>query len=91
MARINRAPHDGPAGCRQLHRQKHVDPLPRRVAVYGIEGDVGLSRQFLHAARLAFPHPFTGAPVEAESPLPEDLREALERAREGGSAPVRNS
>jgi 23S rRNA pseudouridine1911/1915/1917 synthase len=48
---------------------------------YGIEGDLGLERQFLHAARLAFPHPFTGEPVEAESPLPSDLQAALEEAR----------
>jgi 23S rRNA pseudouridine1911/1915/1917 synthase len=48
---------------------------------YGVEGDLGLERQFLHAARLAFPHPFTGEPVEAESPLPPDLQAALEEAR----------
>jgi 23S rRNA pseudouridine1911/1915/1917 synthase len=48
---------------------------------YGIEGDLGLERQFLHAARLAFPHPFTGEPVEVDSPLPADLEAALERAR----------
>jgi 23S rRNA pseudouridine1911/1915/1917 synthase len=48
---------------------------------YGIEGDLGLERQFLHAARLAFPHPFTGEPVEAESTLPSDLQAALEEAR----------
>jgi 23S rRNA pseudouridine1911/1915/1917 synthase len=49
--------------------------------VYGIPGDLGLERQFLHAARLAFPHPITGEQVEAESPLPEDLAAALDRAR----------
>jgi len=48
---------------------------------YGVEGDLGLGRQFLHAARLAFPHPFTGEPVECESPLPPDLQAALEEAR----------
>jgi 23S rRNA pseudouridine1911/1915/1917 synthase len=48
---------------------------------YGVEGDLGLERQFLHAARLAFPHPFTGEGVEAESPLPGDLQAALEEAR----------
>jgi 23S rRNA pseudouridine1911/1915/1917 synthase len=48
---------------------------------YGVEGDLGLERQFLHAARLAFPHPFTAEPVDFESPLPADLRAALERAR----------
>jgi 23S rRNA pseudouridine1911/1915/1917 synthase len=48
---------------------------------YGVEGDLGLERQFLHAARLAFPHPFSGEPVECESPLPPDLQAALEEAR----------
>ena len=49
--------------------------------IYGVEGDLGLERQFLHAARLAFPHPFTEEPVEADSPLPAELAAALERAR----------
>ncbi len=42
----------------------------------------GLERQFLHAARLAFAHPVTGAAVEAVSPLPADLAGALARARQ---------
>jgi 23S rRNA pseudouridine1911/1915/1917 synthase len=46
---------------------------------YGTAGLLGLQRQFLHATRLAFPHPVTGEPVEVHSPLPEDLREALDR------------
>jgi 23S rRNA pseudouridine955/2504/2580 synthase len=29
---------------------------------------------FLHAAKLALPHPLSGAPVELESPLPLGLR-----------------
>jgi 23S rRNA pseudouridine1911/1915/1917 synthase len=49
--------------------------------VYGVAGDLGLERQFLHSARLAFPHPFTGEPVEAESSLPADLERALAAAR----------
>lgn len=47
---------------------------------YGARGALGLQRQFLHAARLAFAHPVTGAPIAVESPLPGDLRQALERA-----------
>jgi 23S rRNA pseudouridine1911/1915/1917 synthase len=53
---------------------------------YGTGGgdpSLGLTRQFLHATRLAFPHPITGEPIEVNSPLPEDLREALERAETG--------
>jgi 23S rRNA pseudouridine1911/1915/1917 synthase len=49
--------------------------------VYGVGGDLGLERQFLHSARLAFPHPVTGERVETESPLPEDLERALAAAR----------
>ena len=48
---------------------------------YGIAGDLGLERQFLHAARLAFAHPITGAPVDVSSPLPEELAAALDAAR----------
>jgi 23S rRNA pseudouridine1911/1915/1917 synthase len=47
---------------------------------YGTAGALGLERQFLHATRLAFPHPITGARVEVDSALPVDLSEALERA-----------
>jgi 23S rRNA pseudouridine1911/1915/1917 synthase len=48
----------------------------------GRDSILGLERQFLHAARLAFEHPFTGAPVEVISPLPSDLQRALARAEE---------
>jgi 23S rRNA pseudouridine1911/1915/1917 synthase len=48
---------------------------------YGRPGVYGLERQFLHAERLALAHPVTGAPLEVRSPLPEDLRAALKRAR----------
>ena len=46
--------------------------------VYGVP-EPGLGRQFLHAAKLAFTHPFTGERVEAESPLPEDLAAFLDQ------------
>jgi 23S rRNA pseudouridine1911/1915/1917 synthase len=49
--------------------------------VYGVPGDLGLERQFLHSARLAFTHPFTGTRVDADSPLPPDLEAALAAAR----------
>jgi len=48
---------------------------------YGRAGDLGLERQFLHAARLAFEHPFTGEPVDVTSPLPADLGESLATLR----------
>lgn len=40
-----------------------------------------LGRQALHAWRLAFPHPRTGTRLELESPLPADMRAALEQLR----------
>ncbi len=51
---------------------------------YGVPGgQIGLRRQFLHAARLAFEHPADGRRLELTSELPPDLAEALERARAG--------
>jgi 23S rRNA pseudouridine1911/1915/1917 synthase len=44
---------------------------------YGRPGVLGLERQFLHAARLAFDHPFTGERIDVSSELPDDLRQAL--------------
>jgi len=49
---------------------------------YGVIGRYGLRRQFLHAARLTFEHPVTGASVDVRSELPDDLAAALRRARE---------
>ncbi len=50
---------------------------------YGTRGELGLSRQFLHAARLAFEHPVTGAPIDVSSSLPADLVAALALAEAG--------
>jgi 23S rRNA pseudouridine1911/1915/1917 synthase len=47
---------------------------------YGEASRYGLRRQFLHAARLAFPHPVTGAEIDVRSELPGDLVAALRRA-----------
>ena len=44
---------------------------------YGGPMAYGLSRQFLHAARLAFAHPVTGEAIDVRSPLPDDLAAAL--------------
>jgi 23S rRNA pseudouridine1911/1915/1917 synthase len=46
---------------------------------YGGRGLAGLERQFLHSARLRFPHPETGVPLERRSALPGDLQAALDR------------
>jgi 23S rRNA pseudouridine1911/1915/1917 synthase len=46
--------------------------------VYGT-ADPELGRQFLHAAELAFPHPFDGSTVDARSELPPALQAYLAR------------
>jgi 23S rRNA pseudouridine1911/1915/1917 synthase len=63
----------------------HLEAIDLPVAgdpIYGVRGDLGLERQFLHAARLAFEHPFTGERIKVESQLPPELEAALDRARE---------
>ncbi len=49
--------------------------------VYGVTGDLGLERQFLHARRLRFTHPLTRAEIDVSSELPADLAAALALAR----------
>jgi 23S rRNA pseudouridine1911/1915/1917 synthase len=49
---------------------------------YGVRGDLGLERQFLHAYALRLAHPVTGEALAFESPLPADLDAALTRARD---------
>ncbi|HKC21970.1 MAG TPA: RluA family pseudouridine synthase [Gaiellaceae bacterium] len=61
----------------------HLNAIGLPVAgdpVYGRPRELGLERQFLHAERLAFTHPFGGERIEVESPLPEDLRIAARMA-----------
>ncbi len=47
-------------------------------STYGVVAE-GVTRQFLHATELAFPHPFSGERIETRSPLPPDLAGVLER------------
>ena len=42
---------------------------------------LGLQRPFLHSWKIAFDQPYTGARIELEEPLPEDLEAALGLAR----------
>ena len=46
-----------------------------------LAAELGLTRQWLHAHRLAFPHPVTGEPVTITSPYPDDLAHALAALR----------
>ncbi|MEO7391358.1 MAG: RluA family pseudouridine synthase [Ramlibacter sp.] len=45
--------------------------------LYGGAAAAGLSRQGLHAYRLAFAHPATGQPLAFHAPLPADLQDGL--------------
>jgi 23S rRNA pseudouridine1911/1915/1917 synthase len=49
---------------------------------------VRLRRQMLHAGRLAFVHPLTGAKIEVESPLPEDFLATLQALRAAPRKPA---
>jgi len=40
-----------------------------------------LHRMFLHALRIRFPHPATGALLDIEAPLPPELAGTIERLR----------
>ncbi|MGH2347940.1 MAG: RluA family pseudouridine synthase [bacterium] len=66
----------------------------------GPPGGLTAARQMLHAYRLAFRHPTSGAPLEFSSPLPEDFARVLASLRlprgaerrggaEGSSGPAR--
>jgi 23S rRNA pseudouridine1911/1915/1917 synthase len=56
-------------------------------AVYGRRKQrLPVSRQFLHARRLAFKHPLTGTRLDLEAPLPEDLARVLALLRGAAQA-----
>jgi 23S rRNA pseudouridine1911/1915/1917 synthase len=48
--------------------------------------DLGLTRQFLHSAKLVFSHPTTRERVVCESKPPVDLHRALDAARRGSAS-----
>ena len=51
--------------------------------VYGPAGGPDAPRQMLHAWRLAFPHPLTGARIAVEAPVPDDLLKLKRRLKAG--------
>ncbi len=66
----------------RVHLQAIGHPVCGDPEYGGAPGRLGLRRQFLHATRLAFPHPITGEAVDITSPLPDDLASALAQAEE---------
>ncbi len=55
----------------------------------GQAGPIEAPRQMLHARRLGFLHPSTGALVRAEAPLPDDFTKVLRELSGGKRGPVR--
>ena len=54
-------------------------------ALYGRRGGPDFARQALHAERLDFPHPITGAPLALRAPIPDDMTRLVAELRGGGS------
>jgi 23S rRNA pseudouridine1911/1915/1917 synthase len=83
-ALIEAAPRTGRTHQIRVHLLAAGHPIVGDRA-YGGGGDearaLGLHRPFLHAWRLVFTHPITGEVVDRTEPLPEDLADALARAR----------
>jgi 23S rRNA pseudouridine1911/1915/1917 synthase len=48
-----------------------------------------LGRNFLHAAKLEFPHPRSGKTLQLEAPLPVELEDFLQRLQDDAKDPVR--
>ena len=53
------------------------DPLYDSYSPKAKSASLGLTRQFLHSAKLSFTHPITGKQLRFEDSLPEDLQTAL--------------
>ena len=53
------------------------DPLYEAYSPKAKSASLGLTRQFLHSAKLSFKHPITGELLSFEDSLPEDLQTAL--------------
>jgi 23S rRNA pseudouridine1911/1915/1917 synthase len=84
VALLEAAPRTGRTHQIRVHLSAIGHPIAGDRAYGGMDATarrLGLARPFLHAASIGFMHPSTGEPVAIREPLPDDLREALERAR----------
>jgi len=71
--------HSGRTHQIRVHLASRGHPLLAD-ALYGGAPALGLARQALHAARLAFVHPISGQALEFDAPMPQDLRSAWDLA-----------
>ena len=69
--------HTGRTHQIRVHMAKIGHPLVADYLYGGVSSGT-LSRQALHACRLAFKHPATGASLEFNCPMPGDMRLAIE-------------
>ena len=96
--RIQAALHHHPLVGERIYRPRTPSrvrgstssPRPGPVEGRRPASEVDFPRQALHAARLAFRHPATGARVEFSAPLPADLRGLLDRLRSRSATVGRN-
>ncbi len=77
--------HLAAAGYPIAGDDKYGDFTLNKQLARGEGGPARLERMFLHARRLRFEHPATGATVELESPLPEDCARFLRALQNAGS------
>jgi 23S rRNA pseudouridine1911/1915/1917 synthase len=82
-AHVRCYPRTGRTHQIRVHLQSRGHPiLGDRMYARGRADPVVVPRLMLHARRLAFPHPESGAKIEVEAPLPEDFVGVLELLRE---------
>jgi 23S rRNA pseudouridine1911/1915/1917 synthase len=67
--------HTGRTHQIRVHLSSRKHPLVADT-LYGGSPALGMTRQALHATRLAFTHPVTGEALKFEAPLPEDMASA---------------
>jgi 23S rRNA pseudouridine955/2504/2580 synthase len=77
--------HLAAAGYPIAGDDKYGDFTLNKQLARGEGGPARLERMFLHARRLRFEHPASGATVELESPLPEDCARFLRALQNAGS------